>query len=111
MADRISANKQDEIVRLYHDGLKIREIANAVGVGPASVFNVLERRGIKPNRQPRTNGEESISVSQLMQQMLALEREKARLETRNRRLEAEVARLRLAAGRDDGEVDHESPGH
>lgn len=103
MADRISANKQDEIIRLYNDGLRIRDIANQVGVGSASVFNVLEKRGVKPNRQPRVlPGDETITSAQLVERLLAAERaqvaleaENRKLATRNRRLEAEVARLRL----------------
>lgn len=91
MAPRISKNKQDEIVQLYDDGVRIRDIAQQVGVGAASVFVVLERLGKKPNRLPRANGEDQVSVDQVFERMLAAEREQGRLAAENRRLRALLA--------------------
>lgn len=96
MAERISASKQEQIINLYLDGMKIRAIAEAVGVGSASVFNVLDKRGIKPNRQPRADSVEYVRVDQVIERMVAAERERVRVEAENRRLRAEVTRLKNA---------------
>ena len=51
MAKRLPPEKEEEIIRLYNEGVPVIEIADRLGVSTSTIYTVLWRRGIRPSRR------------------------------------------------------------
>ena len=70
---------KDLVVKLYKDGKKGREIAVETGVSQPMIYDILVKRGIRPNRQRQQL--QGITVAEVLERALAAEREAAHWQT------------------------------
>lgn len=95
----ITEEQKDEVVQLYREGRKWREIAAEVGIAQPNIGWILRERGERKVRQKAPS--EEISVAQALEQLGAVQREAERYKVwyeqeklLNERLMAEVIELR-----------------
>lgn len=59
----ISKEQRDkQIVKLYSNGVPVKQIARQLGVHPGTIYWSLSRQGIEPSRQRAINGAQVISA-------------------------------------------------
>lgn len=68
---------KDEVVRLYLANAKNREITEQTGVSRSSIYWILDKRGIAPNRQFRHVG--GLDAAELLRQLTEAHQEIGRL--------------------------------
>lgn len=71
-------NAKDRAVELYRSGKPLAMITEETGLSSASVYYELERRGIRPRRQQRREAS-TLDATALLEQLMAAQREIARL--------------------------------
>jgi len=64
---------KDLVVKLYQDGKKGKWISAETGVSQPMIYDILVKRGIRPNRQKQQLQE--ITAAEVMERALAAERE------------------------------------
>jgi transposase len=75
----ISDETKDLVVELYRQGKKGRVIAAETGVSQPMIYDILARRGERPNRQ-KTQLQE-ITAAEVIEQLRAAEREAEHFKT------------------------------
>lgn len=94
MAEHISEETKDQVVKLYRAGLKTEAIMDETGVSRPMIYYILQARGVRPQRQKGRTAP-LVTTNDLMEQLSAAFREIGRLE-------AECEKLR---GQLDGRLD------
>lgn len=70
----------DKAVKMYLEGRRLSEITTETGVPRSAVYWALRQRGIVPSRTVRNKGgEENMTISQVLEQLNAANREIGRL--------------------------------
>lgn len=99
----ITEDQKDQVVKLYREGRKWREIAAEVGIQQPNIGWILEERGERKTRQRPPS--EQITTSQAMERAIAAERSAAEWQVRyeqehlsNERLMGELIQLREETG-------------
>jgi hypothetical protein len=95
----INDKTRDKVVELYQEGWKGKDISAETGVSQPMVYEILVKRGVRPNRQRRRS--EELTVDQVLERALAAEREAQRWKDQyehehvlNERLMDELLKLR-----------------
>jgi 'Paired box' domain len=83
----IADDVQARIIEMYNAGAKTAEITRATHVPRASIYWVLERNGIRPNRVGLGRSTDAMTISEVLDRLRSVERE-------NGELRAECERLR-----------------
>lgn len=80
-AKTVSDSTAEQIISLYQAGERLIEITRQTGVPRATIYWVLRRNGIHPNRATKPSSE-SMSVHEVLDRLMASEREVATLQER-----------------------------
>lgn len=78
--DEIREEPYDKAVKLYLEGRRLSEITKETGIPRSALYWALRQRGIVPSRTSRNKGvEEQLTMSQVLEQLNAANREIGRL--------------------------------
>lgn len=85
--------RRDQVVEMYKAGYKMAEIAAETGFPQGTLFWVLRKRGIKPDRYGRGEEDEGVSSSDLLTELRSALRENGQLRDRVERQQAIIDAL------------------
>lgn len=74
----IPTEVKDRVIELYLEGAKLDDIVTDTGVSRATVYYLLQSRGIKPSRRTRTT-DPSVKLQDVIDQLVAAEKRNAQL--------------------------------
>lgn len=74
----LTGETKDRVVALYNEGIKIDDITAETGVRRPTIYFILKQRGLRPTRTARDT---EVSVSTLLQELAAAERQIGRLQS------------------------------
>jgi AcrR family transcriptional regulator len=88
MEDDRTEDTYDRVVELYMSGARLKDITAETGVPRPTIYYALRKRGLTPTRTKASD--ETITVSDVLQQLAAANREIGRLQARLEQLEGGI---------------------